>query len=106
MMPGRVACSSGTLFNMKTTTPTPNPVLHRLIDPLGQCFTPDSARRLLKLKADRQLQERVAHLADKCNEGTLSPEERAEYENYVSFGTFVAMLKSKARLLLSESSGA
>jgi len=29
----------------------------------------------------------------------LTPEERAEYGNYVTFGTFVAILKSKARQL-------
>ncbi len=61
---------------------------------------------MLKLKADRQLQARVAQLADKCNEGLLTPEERSEYEVYVHFGTFVALLKSKARLLLSETSTA
>jgi hypothetical protein len=44
------------------------------------------------------------HLAKKCNLGKLTPEERSEYESYVSFGTFVALLKSKARLLLGKSS--
>jgi hypothetical protein len=83
-----------------------NSVLERLVDPLSRCLTPESAKRLLKLKADRQLQARVAHLADKSNEGTLTLEERSEYENYVNFGAFVALLKSKARLLLARSDGA
>jgi hypothetical protein len=87
---------------MKTTET--NPVLERLVEPLSQCLTPESAKRLLKLKADRRLQARVAQLADKSNEGTLTAEERSEYENYVNFGTFVALLKSKARLLLSKPS--
>lgn len=78
-----------------------SPVLDRLVAPLSQCLTPESARRVLKLTADRQLQARVALLADKCNAGTLTRDERAEYENYVQFGGFIALLKSKARLLLA-----
>ena len=69
---------------------------------------PDSgiARRVVKLKADRHLQALVDELGEKCNEGRLTPEEQAEYARYVSFGTFVALLKSKARQLLAQSSGA
>ena len=47
----------------------------------------------------------VDYLADRCNAGLLTLEERAEYSNYVSFGTFVAVLKSKARQLLANSRG-
>jgi hypothetical protein len=79
------------------------PVLDRLVDPLSRCLTPESAKRLLKLRADPKLQALVDRLGRKCNEGTLSPEEQAEYANYVSFGTFVALLKSKARQLLADS---
>ena len=93
--------NNATMKTMKT-----NPVLERLVDPLSECLTPEAAKRLLKLKADRHLQARVNYLAHKCNEGGLTREERSEYESYVSFGTFVALLKSKARLLLSKSPGA
>ena len=75
-------------------------LLSRMVDSLGKCLTPECARRLLNLKADRRVQARVDYLADKCNEGALTSHERSEYESYVRFGTFVALLKSKARLLL------
>jgi hypothetical protein len=75
------------------------------VDPLSECLTPESAKRLLKLRADPQLQAMVNQLAEKCNEGTLTPQEQAEYASYVSFGTFVALLKSKARQLLAKSPG-
>jgi len=39
------------------------------------------------------------------NQGLLTPEERAEYGYYVTFGTFVAILKSKARQLLANAQG-
>jgi hypothetical protein len=79
------------------------PVLDRLLAPLGECLTPESARRLLALKADATLQARVDDLADRHNEGRLTPDEEAEYGTYVSYGTFVAILKSKARQLLAGS---
>ena len=83
-----------------------SPVLDRLVEPLRQCLTPESAKRLLKLRADPHLQALVDQLAEKCNEGTLTPTEQAEYASYVAFGTFIALLKSKARQLLASSSGA
>jgi len=86
---------------MKTANTTP--ALDRLVGPLGECLTPESARRLLALKADAKLQARVDYLAGRCQKGLLSPHERAEYRNYVTFGTFVAILKSKARQLLANS---
>ena len=80
-------------------------VLDRLVGPLGDCLTPDFARRLLALKADRQLQARVDYLAERCNRGLLTAEEHVEYGSYVKFGTFVALLKSKARQLLAHAQG-
>jgi hypothetical protein len=76
--------------------------LDRLVDPLFECLAPESAKRLLKLKADRRLQTRMDELADKCSAGRLTADERSEYESYVSFSTFVALLKSKARQHLSQ----
>jgi hypothetical protein len=77
------------------------PGLERLVDPLGECLTPESARKLLALKADATLQDRIDDLADRHSHGLLTPDERAEYGDYVSYGTFVAILKSKARQLLA-----
>jgi hypothetical protein len=88
---------------MKTTKPSP--VLDRLIAALGDCLTPESARRLLALKADTKLQTRVEHLANRHSRGLLTPEEQSEYGTYVSYSTFVAILKSKARQLLGNSPG-
>jgi hypothetical protein len=79
--------------------------LERLVDPLSRCLTPESARRLLKLRADPELQALIDELGEKCNEGNLTPKEQAEYSSYIAFGNFVALLKSKARQLLARSSG-
>ena len=77
------------------------PVLDQLVAPLGECLTPESARRLLALKPDRKLQTRVDDLAGRHSRGALTPEEQAEYGGYVYFDTFIAILKSKARQLLA-----
>lgn len=76
--------------------------LDQLVAPLAECLTPESAKRLLALKADRKLQAVVEDLAARHNRGLLTPEEQAEYGQFVSYGTFVAILKSKARQLLSD----
>jgi hypothetical protein len=76
-------------------------VLDRLLDPLGRCLTPDAARKIIDLRADTTVQQRVDELADKSTAGTLTAEERGEYEAYVAAGTLVAVLQSKARAFLS-----
>ena len=73
----------------------------RLLEPVGRCLTPEVARQLVELRADPKTQARVQDLAEKCNEGLLTPEERAEYEAYISTNTFIAILQAKARALLA-----
>jgi hypothetical protein len=80
-------------------------VLDQLVAPLGDCLTPESARRLLALKADPKLQAHVDDLAERHSRGELAAEEQAEYGRYVSYSTFVAILKSKARQLLANLPG-
>ena len=43
------------------------------------------------------VQARVDVLAERANEGLLTPEERAEYEAYINADDFIAILKMKAR---------
>ena len=92
-------------YNLAMKSATTASALERLVGLLGGCLTPESARRLLALKADRKLQARVDYLAERCKEGLLTPDQRAEYSNYVTFGTFVAILKSQARQLLANPQG-
>ena len=79
--------------------------IEKLVGSLSECLTPESARRLLELKADPALQARVDDLARRHSESLLTPDEQFEYGRYVSYGTFVAILKSKARQLLTNRPG-
>jgi hypothetical protein len=79
--------------------------LDRLLDPVTRCLTPEAASRLVELRADPELQERMDLLGDKSTEGELTPEEREEYETYVRTSRFIAILQAKARKLLAQNRG-
>lgn len=84
---------------MSTTLETA--VLDEILDPVSRCLTPDVARLLVELRASPATQLRIDELADKCNEGLLTPDERSLYESYVQAIDFVSVLQSKARRLLA-----
>lgn len=86
----------------ETTTLTD--MLNQLLDPVVRCLTPRAARQLVSVRANEEAQTRVRELAEKCNEGTLSAEERAEYEAYAMAANIVAILQAKARARLRVSS--
>jgi hypothetical protein len=77
-------------------------VLERLLEPVSRSLNLEAARKLVRIKADAKTQARVDELARKCNEGELTPKERAEYERYVTAGNIIAILQAKARLLLAK----
>jgi len=76
----------------------------RLIAPLAQCFTPEVAQRLLSLPADASIQSHIAELAVKANEGLLSEDERADYEEYVDAVDMIGALQACARSTLTRHS--
>jgi hypothetical protein len=74
--------------------------LTKILDPVVECFTPEVAKRVTELPADPEIQARIEELAEKCNEGTMTPEETAEYDSYIHVMDVVAVLQRKARALL------
>jgi hypothetical protein len=82
--------------------PDQEAILDRVLEPITDCLTPDVAAKLVALRADDQIQARVDELAEKANEGTLSKEERTEYDRYRDAFHFVTILQAKARELLSK----
>ena len=77
-------------------------ILDRLLEPVSRSLNPASAKALAEMEADPVASERVSVLAEKCNEGTLTPGEKREYETYVYAGNLIAILKAKARLYLKQ----
>jgi len=75
--------------------------LDRLLTPLQEWLTPEVATRIAGLRADALTRARLDDLAGKNAEGTISPEERSEYEALVSAGNLIAVLQAKTRAVLA-----
>jgi hypothetical protein len=80
--------------------------LDRVLDPVGHALSAESARQLVSLRADADVQRRIDDLADRANEGTLTPEEKSEYESLIAAATVVSLLQAKARKCLAGPSAA
>ena len=75
--------------------------LDLLLDPLSHCLDRESARRIVQLHVAAVVQERMDLLAERANDGTLSDDERLEYEALINAADFISILKLKARRLLA-----
>jgi len=73
--------------------------LDRLLDPVSRCLTPEAAQALVNLRADPSIQARLDELADKNTENRLTPDEREQYDLYLSAISIITVLQSKARNL-------
>ncbi len=80
-------------------------LLGGVMEPLGRCLTPESARQILALRADAVAVRRIAKLAQGCDAGCLTPEERAEYQLLADVGDLVALLQARARRYLAGHAG-
>ena len=80
-----------------------NTALDEVLEPVARCFTPEVARQIVALRASPSLQVRVDELASKANEGTLTDEDREQYEAYVEAIDLIGILQAKARKILTNS---
>jgi hypothetical protein len=60
------------------------------------------ARKLAAMRARPEEQARIDELADKANDGLLTPQERAEYEAYIDAIDVISILQAKARSVLAK----
>ena len=79
--------------------------LERMVDPIGRVLTPEAAKEILEVRADSETQCRIDELAEKCSEGTLTSEERTEYQEFVSLFNLLTLLQARARSILEVSNG-
>jgi hypothetical protein len=61
---------------------------------------PEAAEYLLSLQFAEGDRQRMEQLAERSDAGTLSDEERAEFEGYLHVGNLLAVMQSKARVAL------
>lgn len=81
-------------------------LLDRVFEPLGEALNREAAMRIVALRADDVVQQRVDDLAERANEGTLTVEERDEYESLIAATSMLAILQAKARKTLTDPSAA
>lgn len=79
--------------------------LDRLLDPLTDALTPESAFALLHLRADPEVDARIGELRQKASEGTLTPAEDAEYKDFIEAVDIVSIMQAKARRFLARQAG-
>ena len=75
-------------------------IWERVVAPLDTSLSPAVANELLKLGFAPQDHDRMALLAGKAREGSLTPHEQSEIDEYGLVNSLLGILKSKARLSL------
>ncbi len=71
-----------------------------MLDPITESIGRETAQLFANLQPTTAMIARLEVLGDKCNEGELTPKERAEYEMYVQVGDLFAILNAKAKQAL------
>lgn len=72
-------------------------LLDELLDPFTQCLDAESAQRVIDFGISPTVQQRVDALAERANEGSLSADEKSEYETLINAADFIAILKLEAQ---------
>jgi hypothetical protein len=78
----------------------------RAIDPEAGTLPPAGARAMLRLKLAEADLDRADVLAAKARAGRLTPEEHRQLDNYLTIGSVLEFLKSKARRSLRQAKAA
>jgi len=78
-------------------SPASTTVLDDLLDPLSRCLDEESARRVAEFRIGPSVQARVDVLAERANDGTLTEEERDEYDSFIDATDLIAILQIKAQ---------
>jgi hypothetical protein len=72
----------------------------RLMQSQTNALSPEAAEYLLSIELPKSDRSRMEQLAERSEAGTLTEEERAEFEGYLHVGNLLAVMQSKARVAL------
>jgi hypothetical protein len=84
---------------MQTTrkTKAESAIWARLLGPGGTSLSREAARAILDIDFSRADKERMHDLAARARRGTLTAAEEEEIDSYGRIGSFLSIMKSKAR---------
>ena len=94
-MRGRLA-SYSCLVSATSSTP----LLEALAESVAACLDEKSLQAIASLELDPRTRERLDTLADRANEGEITPEERAEYQSFIGISEFLGLAQLRARVRL------
>ncbi len=77
-------------------------MLEQLADLESEAMSRETAERLLDLNFSRTHRKRAAHLSVKAQDGTLTPPEQDELDEYIRVADLLAILQSRARRCLNK----
>lgn len=80
--------------------------LEQALDPTLPLFTEEGARRLVAMTPSPERIARMEWLAEKCDEGVLTTNERGEYESLVYSAKLLSILRLKAEAFLASNKAA
>ena len=72
-------------------------IFSRILEPDQATLSAAAAGFILELGFSHVDKDRMRHLSAKAREGTLSPDEQDEINNYERVGHILSLMKSKAR---------
>jgi hypothetical protein len=72
-------------------------IFSRVLEPEKATLSSAAARAILDLTFSEADMNRMQQLSAKAREGSLSPDERVEIDNYELVGHIISLMKSKAR---------
>jgi hypothetical protein len=78
----------------------------RIIQPEQESFSPAAAEALMSLEFAAADRRRMHELAEKARAGSLTEAEQEEVASYERVGSFLSLLKAKARRCLKNGSPA
>jgi hypothetical protein len=91
---------------MDTISPTLDAdILTAVIAPGSPTLEPAAAEWLAKLSFSDEQKEQMHQLAEKNNQGVISSDERSVLEGYLRVGSFLNLVKAKARNSLGQAAG-
>ena len=79
-------------------------ILEHVIDPRRGDLSQELARYILSLDFPQADHARYAELAAKAQEGTLSPDEQSDLDEFLSINDFLTIIQAKARASLAAQS--
>lgn len=75
--------------------------METMLAAVADTFDTNALHALVDMRAPEEATARMALLAERANEGLLTADERHEYHSAISFGNFLGLLQTKARLKLN-----